>query len=122
MHHTLIRLAAVAAIASTAAACGGGRDAADGNVPCEGSAGGKLSLNERADMVYTVSFREGSDAADVATIESVIVGRGAAGWKTAQQSRPRASAPTAPDSTSLSTSADLRGVRVGYDRGDNVAW
>ena len=83
------RLAALTALASTVAACGGRSDSAAGDVPCEGSAGGHLSLTERADMVYTVSFREDGDGGDVATIEAVIVARGAAGWKTSERSRTR---------------------------------
>ena len=122
MHQTLIRLAALTALASTVAACGGRSDSAAGDVACEGSAGGHLSLTERADMVYTVSFREDGDGGDAATIEAVIVARGAAGWKSTERSRTTAPAPAAADSASLSTSADLGGVRVGYDRSSNVAW
>ena len=117
---------ALTTLAAIVIACGGGSDSAPGDVPCDGSAGGNLSLNERADMVYTVRFREDSDGADVAIIESVIVGRGAPGWKNTERSRDPAPTPnptpTAPDSISLSTSADLGGVRVGYDRTRNVAW
>ena len=119
MPRTLIRIAALAA---TITACGGNGDSATDDVPCDGSAGGNLSLTERADMVYTVSFREDSGGTDAATIESVIVARGAAGWKQAERNRDPAPPPTGADSTALTTSVTLGGHRVGYDHRSHVAW
>ena len=119
MHRTLIGITALAAAIT---ACDGRADSASGDVPCEGSAGGNLSLTNRAEMAYTVSFREDSGGADVATIESVIIGRGAAGWKDAERSRTPAAPASATDSASLATSAQLGAVRVGYDRRNNATW
>ena len=119
MDRTLICLAT---LAMTLAACGGDSGTSSRDVPCEGNASGSLSLTDRAEMMYTVSFREDSGGVDVATIESVIVGRGAAGWKTSQRTRTPASTPTPFDSASLASSAEIGGVRVGYDRRDNAAW
>ena len=119
MHRTQICLAALAA---TLTACGGDSASSSADARCEGSAGGKLSLTDRADMVYTVTFRADSGGTDVATIESVIVGRGAAGWKNSVRGPSPAPSPTAADSAVLATSADLGVIRVGYDRRNNAAW
>ena len=117
MHRALSRIIALAA---TIAACSGGSDSASSDIPCEGSAGGGLTLTDRTEMVFTVAFREDSSGDEVAQIEAVIVGRGAPGWKATMRDRKPAS--TTHDSASLATMADIGLVKVGYDRRSHVAW
>ena len=119
MHRALLSLIALAA---PIIACGGRADSAAGDIPCDGSAGGGISLSERAEMVYTVAFREDSGGREVANIEAVIVARGAPGWKSSARNRTATPAANAPDSGRLATSVDVAGLRIGYDRSSHAAW
>ena len=119
MHRALIPLIALAA---PIIACGGRADSAAGGIPCEGSAGGGMSLSERAEMVYTVAFREDSGGSETANVEAVIVARGAPGWKASARNRTATPPATAPDSGSLATSVNVAGLRLGYDRRSHAAW
>lgn len=63
------------------ASCGGTEDAGVEFPACNGGSSGNMSLTDRAEMVYSISFGGDTTRPNVFDINAVFVGRGAPGWK-----------------------------------------
>jgi len=90
-------------------------------LPCSGGAGGALTLTDRADAAYSVSFTGDTTGNDSLRLEVVVVGRGAPGWRDRLRER-GAVRPVLPDSESMTSGAGIGQLYMGYDRRRNVAW
>lgn len=101
------------------ASCGGTEDAAVESPACIGGSSGNMSLTERAEMVYSISFGSDTTRRNVFDIDAVFVGRGAPGWKS--QARQVERPAVLRDSVGIA-GATAGSLFLGVNRRSRTAW